>query len=383
MKFDGNGWVPVGVAGFSGGAATSTTLILDNAGTPIIGYADGSKDGKATVMKFNVSLPVVTASANCGPGPITLTAAGGSVGNYRWYTMLSGGAPIAGATEPTFITPTLPLTTTYYVSVIKGAFESDRVPVEATINEIPNPPTIKAAISYCQNATPSPLTATGSNLKWYTSATDGFSFISPPEPNTTTIGTTKYYVSQTINGCESSRAMISVTVIANPTPTFVPFANNTVCSSVTNFALTGGQPTGGIYGGTGVSNGVFNAAAAGPGSHTITYTITENGCMGTATQTIFVSTCTGVKEVSALTKALIIYPNPTRNNLTISLPLPNATDIQVRLSDMKGSIIIEKSYQKKSGNFVSSFDLSKEAKGVYNLQIITEKEVINKQIVVQ
>ncbi|WP_396164367.1 hypothetical protein, partial [Flavobacterium sp.] len=83
----------------------------------------------------------------------------------------------------------------------------------------PSPPVISSPIVYCQNATASSLTANGTNLLWYTSATGGVGSTSPPIPSTAVAGTTTYYVSQTVAGCESLRAAIAVVV--NPLPTLV------------------------------------------------------------------------------------------------------------------------------------------------------------------
>lgn len=73
-------------------------------------------------------------------------------------------------------------------------------------------PTVIAAIAYEQGATASVLTATGTSLKWYSVSTGGTALASAPIPNTTAVGTTMYYVSQTANGCEGPRASITVTV---------------------------------------------------------------------------------------------------------------------------------------------------------------------------
>ena len=70
--------------------------------------------------------------------------------------------------------------------------------------------------------------------------------------------------------------------------TLAPFSN--VCSGQSSFALTGGSPAGGSYSGTGVSNGMFNPAVAGIGTHTITYTYTNGFCSDSATSTITVTT---------------------------------------------------------------------------------------------
>ena len=69
-------------------------------------------------------------------------------------------------------------------------------------------------VTYCQNSAASPLIATGSNLLWYKSPTGGIGISMAPTPDTSVLGETSYYVSQTENGCESSRAKVSVIINA-------------------------------------------------------------------------------------------------------------------------------------------------------------------------
>jgi uncharacterized protein (TIGR02145 family) len=77
----------------------------------------------------------------------------------------------------------------------------------------------------------------------------------------------------------------------NPLPVVTLAAFTPVCVDAPAFALTGGNPAGGSYSGTGVAGGIFDPAAAGVGSHIITYTYTDvNGCTNTATNTITVNT---------------------------------------------------------------------------------------------
>ncbi len=73
-------------------------------------------------------------------------------------------------------------------------------------------PTVTATVSYELGQTATALTATGTALKWYTVATGGTASSTAPTPSTTTVGSTIYYVSQTLNGCEGPRASITVTV---------------------------------------------------------------------------------------------------------------------------------------------------------------------------
>ncbi len=61
------------------------------------------------------------------------------------------------------------------------------------------------------------------------------------------------------------------------------------CVSSTTLTLSGGSPIGGVYTGTGVSGGNFNASAAGVGTHTISYTYTDgNGCSDSVLDSITV-----------------------------------------------------------------------------------------------
>ena len=71
-------------------------------------------------------------------------------------------------------------------------------------------------MGYCQSVVSVALSATGSNLLWYGTANGGTGSAQPIVPSTTTVCTTNYYVSQTINGCESPRAAITVNIGAAP-----------------------------------------------------------------------------------------------------------------------------------------------------------------------
>ncbi|MDZ7649139.1 MAG: hypothetical protein U5K54_19325 [Cytophagales bacterium] len=61
--------------------------------------------------------PSTTGSSRCGNGTVTLNAAGGTAGQYRWYTVATGGTAIAGQTAATYTTPALTGTTNYYVAI--------------------------------------------------------------------------------------------------------------------------------------------------------------------------------------------------------------------------------------------------------------------------
>ena len=146
----------------------------------------------------------------------TLTATGN---NLLWYTVASGGTGSANAPTPSTSTVG---TTTFYVSQTNNSCESPRAAITINVNSIPAAPATLNSVTYCQNATATTLTAIGTNLMWYSTASGGNGSSIAPTPSTATAGSTNYYVSQTTGSCEGPRAVIAVTINALPTaPTVI------------------------------------------------------------------------------------------------------------------------------------------------------------------
>lgn len=159
-------------------------------------------------------LPTVTSPVNYCQGA-TATALSATGTALKWYTTATGGT--GSATAPVPSTATVG-STDYFVSQTLNSVESERAKISVVIAATPSAPTVSSPVNYNQNAAAVALTATGTNLKWYTSATGGTGSTTAPTPLTTTAGTTSYYVSQTSGTCESLRAVISVVV----TPLVIP-----------------------------------------------------------------------------------------------------------------------------------------------------------------
>ena len=115
-----------------------------------------------------------------------------------------------------------------------GSNDSDDASV--TVNPLPAAPGVSSPVVYCEGDTAVPLTATGTNLLWYTVPVGGTGNATAPTPSTAAVGSTSYYVSQTNgSGCEGPRAEIVVTVNENPT-----------ASAVATDALCFGDTTGSV-----------------------------------------------------------------------------------------------------------------------------------------
>jgi len=179
-----------------------------------------SNDRTAVAVVLTIT-PAPTAAAQdfCGTATVSELEATGS--DIQWYSEATGGTALADSAAL--------VTGTYYASqTINNCESAQRAAVTVTVNTIPAAPTADSQ-TFCGAATVSELeTLTGENIQWYTTASG-----SQPLNGTDALTSGNYYASQTINGCESERIAIAVTV--NPVPAAPTVANavQTVCNAAT------------------------------------------------------------------------------------------------------------------------------------------------------
>jgi len=111
-------------------AITTTFHVAINNGT-----CESTRTAVIATINTPPNAPTTTGAAACSTSSVTLSAAGGAAGQYRWYTVPTGGVAITGETNSSFITPSLTVTTTYYVAINNGTCESLRTAVVASISE--------------------------------------------------------------------------------------------------------------------------------------------------------------------------------------------------------------------------------------------------------
>ncbi|OJW85205.1 MAG: hypothetical protein BGO69_06185 [Bacteroidetes bacterium 46-16] len=204
-------WAPTG-----GNAATATNLC---AGTYIATVVDGigciNTDTIVITEPAPTPPPIVHDTAFCQFGPSAALVADPSTAGdeVRWWDAPSGGNYT--------LTPPVPSTDvagvlTWYVSdVTPIGCESVRVPITATIKDKPLFPGV-TPYNYCQYSDVDvvSLVAVGDSIQWYTTEVGGVGTFTPPTPSIDSPGNFIWYVSQTINGCESDRT--PQTVVVNP-----------------------------------------------------------------------------------------------------------------------------------------------------------------------
>ncbi|HZY82959.1 MAG TPA: gliding motility-associated C-terminal domain-containing protein [Cyclobacteriaceae bacterium] len=220
QKFDGTDFVDLSDNATYSGTGTSV-LSVNTTGNSGAGkyrchiwYDGGSLNTNEVDLAIvtSIAAPTVGNTSRCGGGSITVTAAGSTDGNYRWFTSATGTA-LSGEVNSSY-TANITATTTYYVSIVNGSCESLKASVTATINAIPPAPTT-ANITRCLGATVA-LTASGAatgEYRWYAAPTGGSALSSNDSFTTPALtGNTTYYVSA-INtaGCESTRTPLVIT----------------------------------------------------------------------------------------------------------------------------------------------------------------------------
>ncbi|MBO7124457.1 MAG: hypothetical protein J6V74_01270, partial [Bacteroidales bacterium] len=237
------------------------------------------------------ALPTVTLSADkdfvCSDAELEVTATVSGSGTGEW----------TNATEVTETTATIdgstnaagPLTVSY-VYTDGHSCKSKEATKDFTIVAKPDKPQV-TTISYCLNAdVTEPLSLVGvANPLWYGTTGTETPSTTGPVPSTASVGTTKYYVSQVVDGCESEQAELSVVVKDKLVPEIV-LSNASVCKGTAVNVSLSQEFKSQTWSGTAATN--LNSttmaaptflASADAGTYTLQVSVEDaSGCTGTS-----------------------------------------------------------------------------------------------------
>ncbi len=252
-----------------------------------------------------------------------LTASGTGL---LWYNTPTGST---GSSTPPTPSTTATGNATYYVSQTVNGCEGPRASIVVTVNSVTGAPAVTSPVIYCQNEAASPLTATGTSLLWYTTATGGTGSSTAPVPSTALVDSTTYYVSQATGCGEGPRDSIMVIVKASPSAA-IGYSITSLCNVMNsastpnppvNVALTG--TTGGVYTispSSGLSidaaTGTLNPSGATAGNYTIKYTIAGTGGCSDFTTAATVNVNGSPTATISYPAALCTLTAPTNVTLT-------------------------------------------------------------------
>jgi gliding motility-associated-like protein len=279
-------------SGYTIDFSASSAVIFDNVPPNILSVNQPVACG-ASSLTFNFSENVLCSTVSTSD--FTLTGPGGP---YTISAISGAACAVGGTSENTFtinVSPPIISSGNYSLNLVGSVTDlcGNVAPAGSlafTINATPAPSAPSPA-PVCQGNPVPPLTASGSNITWYSdqALTTVAGTGSPWSSGATS--SVSYWVTQTVNGCQSSATQVNITI--NPSPNVTVTGAGPFCLADPAVNLSG-SPGGGTWSGTGITNtsaGTFDPSAAGVGNHTITYAYTDaNGCQGTATTTVAVNT---------------------------------------------------------------------------------------------
>lgn len=162
---------------------------------------------------ITVTAPTANDAFRCGEGPVTLSASG-SGNNYRWYASETSTDVLGTASEYTILS--ISESAVYYVSMIDGNCESERVPVNVTVEIVHQPGIdINGDTEICEGESTTLIAPDGyTSYVWSTGATQQSINISQAGNYAVTV--------TSANGCESpSSNTVNITTV-NCTPNAAP-----------------------------------------------------------------------------------------------------------------------------------------------------------------
>ena len=106
-----------------------------------------------------------------------------------------------------------------------------------------------------------------------------------------------------------------------------------ICDTANSFTMFA-EPEGGIFSGTGVQQNIFEPSISGLGSHTISYTFDNSGCVSDISQEIIVENCAALYDNEF---DIEVWPNPFYTELNLRLPLQT----RYKIFTLNGKILHE------------------------------------------
>ncbi|MFI5135678.1 MAG: T9SS type A sorting domain-containing protein, partial [Chitinophagales bacterium] len=177
------------------------------------------------------------------------------------------------------------------------------------------------------------------------------------------------------NGCSATSSSSSLTI--NPLPEVSLGSDTTVCDT-SNFVHDAGS---------GFESYLWNDNTTGQthevsesGNYSVQVT-DANGCVGSSSVNVTVTTCTGIPTLS-LENAVEIFPNPNFGTFVVDINMPRENHVTIDLINLVGQVVLPIYDGQMNGQFSKDVDAHSLAKAVYYLQMRFANKVITKKVVI-
>jgi hypothetical protein len=352
---------------------TTQSIVVNQSGNydlTIQGVCGAFTSSPVSVNVLAAPLPVGTGASGVGPTSLTLTATGDSL---AWYDQQTGGTLLG--TGASFSTPVISTTTTYWVENItsyagatdytgqtyhEGSLYSSGTTTNGTNDfDVTSASTLVSVKVYTDtpgNREIQLLNSSGtvihSLLVNIPIDTSRITLNFPLTPGTGYQLTTNPAVNQTSLGTITPRLERSSLNV------FYPYTINNLVS------ITGSNQGSSYY------------------YYFYDWEVQEAPMLcHSARVPVIADIVTGISTVNG-TSGMSIYPNPVNDKLNIKLLQPANGSLTIKISDLTGRIIQQKSFgENAEGGF--EMNMKELAKGTYLVKVITDKDEVVQRIVVE
>lgn len=117
---------------------------------------------------------------------------------------------------------------------------------------------------------------------------------------------------------------------------------------------------------------------------TTKYYVNATDLCGTSTDSVnvIISSPQGI-ETNDLNNLVSIYPNPNNGEFSLYVNTGSVSDLQLKIYDVKGQLILDEIYKQNTKGSVKKYNLSNYGKGIYLIQLISDKETQTTKMVVK
>jgi len=133
-----------------------------------------------------------------------------------------------------------------------------------------------------------------------------------------------------------------------------------------------GTPAGGTFSGNGITGSSFDPAAAGIGSHKITYSyVAASGCTVTVNKVVAVDGCVTVME-NEFVRDMEIYPTPNDGKFSLRFTSMKNMSAQIEVLNLMGQDCYSTTIETRTGKNVLPLDVEVLKNGIYFLRVKSE-----------
>ena len=303
-------WYDAATAGTLLGSGTNyTTPVLHGNATYYVQSTITGCTGARTGVNVTVNpipvAPTASGTTICQGFSATLTASA-PTGTYQWYTAPAGG--ILVGSNPSYTTPALNSTATYYVLASAGGCSSSRTGVTVNVTPTDNPAFTYPSSTFCITGTNPVPTLSGGFPGAFTSSPAGLVFVSSTtgEINIAASALNTYTITYTTSGPCPASSTATITITNAPDATFS--YSGPYCHSAVNPApVFGAGASAGIFSAVpaglvfvSANSGVINLNLSTPGTYTVTNFIAAGGgcAAATSSNTVTINTAPTVSAGS-------------------------------------------------------------------------------------